>query len=295
MRVLFLSTGNAARSPIAEAVLLSLSNRQVDAQSAGVSPLKEIDPMARTAVRNVLNGRMEQQRPRAVDAYRDEHFDYVFTLSEEARDRCPIFANHPEHMYWPLEDPAATHARGNQRQHIFDRVTRELVRRLRVWWLRQQRTPPRKTEPLSQARRRSGPKAHWRTHPEVDAPLLAVAYFGPMRTCRNMCTLFERSGFQVVCGEKYGRAVEERHILPDGIVVRVDGAHQSNDELRPEFRAVQALQADRPEIPILVLVDHRPSDLEQVAMNNCGAPLVQRQRLKRGLLIEAMWRFVRHS
>lgn len=53
--------------------------------------------------------------------------------------------------------------------------------------------------------------------------MIGVAYFGPTRGCTNMCAFFERSGIKVFCGGQYGRALETLPVVPQGIIVRVDG------------------------------------------------------------------------
>jgi hypothetical protein len=109
-----------------------------------------------------------------------------------------------------------------------------------------------------------------------------------------LCALLERSGFDVVCGEKYGRVGQELPILPDGVVVRVDGAAPQHAGLRPEFLTAQALRLDRPELPILMLVDHVPSAAEQAAMSHCGIPVV-RGESQRGGVLETVRAMVRYS
>ena len=104
-----------------------------------------------------------------------------------------------------------------------------------------------------------------------------------------MCGLLERSGFQVLCDERYARDSNSLPVLPDGVVVRVDGA--PNGEIRPEFRAVQTLHANQPEVPILMLVDHVPSAGEQAVVHNSGANVLQR-RSQRHDLIDSLWRLV---
>jgi arsenate reductase len=292
--VLFLSTGNAARSPIAESVLLWVSNHRVVVESAGVLPLAEVHPMARVAVRKIFNGRIQIDRPRSFETVRDSHFDYVFTLSEEASEHRSSFFCRSQHVHWPLEDPAAAHGTRDQRQYAFDRVTRDLARRLRAWWPHQPAPPAPAGVRVSQARQ-SGAQAFWRTRPHGDAPLVAVAYLGSPRRCRNLCAWLERSGFHVVCGEKYGRLDQAMPILPDGVVVRVDGVAPQHAGLRPEFLAAQALRLDRPKLPILVLVDHAPSPSELEAMTLCGIPVLRRETRSGGAMLEALRALVQHS
>jgi arsenate reductase len=292
VRVLFLSTGNAARSPIAESILYWVSQGQAIVASAGVAPLNEINPMAREAVRKVVNTRIVHERPQSAEAVRDDTFEYVFTLSQEALDRCPCLPNQPARLHWPLEDPAAGHGSRAQRQRAFDHLARDLKKRLREWWLcpeGEQAASPR----ARKRARRPKSQARWRTRPSAEAPILAVAYFGPMRSCTNMCALFERSGFQVLCGEKYGRTPESLPIVPDAVIVRVDGTRQVGD-VRPEFRAVQALRSAVGKVPILLVADRIPSEDEQQILRDCSTGYFQRRPHRSGRVVKAVEEMTGH-
>jgi arsenate reductase (thioredoxin) len=288
VRVLFLSNGDSARSPIAKSILLWLSRGEAVVASAGVAPLKEIHPMARAAVRRVFNGHIADGCPKSFAVGEETQFDYIFTLSQEAADHCPSFANNPTRVHWAFEDPAVVPGSRDHRQAAFDRMTRDLLRRLRRWWLCRDTTRPNAAPPPSQPQRRHISHARWRTHPDGDAPILAVAFFGPPRSCTNMCALFERSGFQVLCGEKYGRISDVLPVVPHAIVVRVDGACHSADELRSEFHAVQALRRAFADIPVLMLVDHVPSDREQEILKDNGVTCFRRLPQRRGQLLKAI-------
>jgi arsenate reductase len=291
IRVLFLSTGNAARSPIAESILYWVSQGQAMVASAGVAPLNEINPMARAAVRKAVNTRIIHERPQAAGSFKDDTFEYVFTLSREALEACPCFPNQPVHLHWPLRDPSVGHGSRDQRQRAFDQLARDLKKRLRTWWLcpddNQAAPESRQTRPT-----RRGRRAQWRTRPNVDAPILAVAYFGPMRRCTNMCALLERSGFHVLCGDQYGRTPENLPVVPDAVIVRVDGKHATC--VRPEFRAVQALRSAVGTIPILLVADRVPSEDEQQILNDCFTRYVQRRPHRSGRVVKVVEEITRH-
>jgi arsenate reductase len=294
VRVLFLSTGNAARSPIAQSILFWVSQGQAMVASAGVAPLNEINPMAREAVRKVVNTRIAHDRPQSAASFTDDTFEYVFTLSQEALEGCPCFPNQPTRLHWPLQDPSVGHGSRDQRQRAFDQLARDLKKRLRTWWFCPDDDKQSEPEDTQRRPRRRKKQAQWRTRPSAEAPILAVAYFGQMRSCVNMCATLERSGFHVLCGDKYGRTPATLPIVPDAVIVRVDGNRQASG-VRPEFRAVQALRSAVGSAPMLLIADRVPSKDEQDILKECSARYFQRRPHQSGRMVKAVEEMTGHS
>jgi arsenate reductase len=277
-RVLFLSTGNAARSAIAEAALLWLARGTVAVTSAGVRPLAEVDPLARDAVRRVFNGRISHARPRGVAAVDDDaRFDVVFTLSQEAREAGPLLARGARHVHWDLGDPSTAEGTRTQRQAQFDRLTRDILKRVRAWWREEGAAARHSAARPRTVHTRPHLEARWRTRPGLTTPILAVAYAGPMRSCVNMCALLERSGFQVLCSDKFAETPAALPILPDGIVVRVDGIRRDDAQPRAEFRALTGLRQVLSNKPIAMLVDRMPSPSEMKMLETTGVRMLRRK------------------
>ena len=102
-RVLFLCTGNSARSQMAEA-LAEQRRRAVEAASAGSHP-KPLHPNAVRVMRAYgidLTGR----RSKHLDEFAGRRFDCVITLCDRVREVCPEFPGHPEPIHWSIPDPA---------------------------------------------------------------------------------------------------------------------------------------------------------------------------------------------
>ncbi len=133
LSVLFLCTGNSARSQMAEAILRQLSHRHVDVESAGTAPQPDIHPMARRALKTLLDLDMAGQHPKSVDRLLHRDFDYVITVCDRAAETCPVFPGDPERIHWSLEDPAAIVGTDEERQRAFDDIARQLLARMRVW------------------------------------------------------------------------------------------------------------------------------------------------------------------
>jgi ArsR family transcriptional regulator, arsenate/arsenite/antimonite-responsive transcriptional repressor / arsenate reductase (thioredoxin) len=105
VRVLFLCTGNSARSQMAEAFLRRLSGGTIGAFSAGSHP-KPLNKNAILAMREHgvdLSG----QRSRHLSTFDGQRFDYVVSLCDRLREICPQFPGHPEVIHWSIPDPAA--------------------------------------------------------------------------------------------------------------------------------------------------------------------------------------------
>ncbi|MEU9873219.1 ArsR family transcriptional regulator [Actinomadura sp. NPDC048021] len=104
--VLFVCTGNSARSPIAEALLRHHGGGRVTAASAGTRPKAEMHPRAVQILRERYGIDISAQRPRRLDAPH-RRFDRVITLCDKAREACPDFGDHARHAHWSTPDPAA--------------------------------------------------------------------------------------------------------------------------------------------------------------------------------------------
>ena len=133
IRVLFLCTGNSARSQLAEVILRQLSHGKIDVASAGTSPQAVIHPMARMAARRALGVEMEGQYPKLLDPFVGQRFDYVITVCDRAAESCPTFPGNPQRIHWSFEDPAAAQGTEEERQRAFDSVARGLVSRIGLW------------------------------------------------------------------------------------------------------------------------------------------------------------------
>jgi len=131
--VLFLCTGNSARSQMAEALLRHLSQGAIDVESAGTVRQSDIHPMARRAVRSQLGLEMAGQSPKTLDRFLARHFDYVITVCDRAAETCPMFPGDPERIHWSCEDPASAVGTDDDRQRAFDTTAQQLLSRLRSW------------------------------------------------------------------------------------------------------------------------------------------------------------------
>jgi len=133
LRILFLCTGNSARSQMAEAILRHLSRGAVDVRSAGSAPRPEIHPLAREAVEKVFGLDMAGQRPKSVNELRAERFDYVITVCDRAAEACPTFPGAPALIHWSLPDPAGASGSEEEKLQTFESSATDLMQRIRLW------------------------------------------------------------------------------------------------------------------------------------------------------------------
>jgi protein-tyrosine-phosphatase len=128
-RVLFLCTGNSARSQIAEALLAHLSGGSVDVASAGSHP----KPLHPNAVRVMARRRIDisTNRTKHLDELVAKHFDMVITLCDRVREVCPELPSHPRLVHWSIPDPALEGTNDRASYPAFERTTAELESRIR--------------------------------------------------------------------------------------------------------------------------------------------------------------------
>ena len=128
VRVLFLCTGNSARSQMAEALLERLGGARVEAASAGSHP-KPLHPNAVRAMRERgidISGRHSKH----LSIFAGQRFDHVISLCDRVREVCPQLPGSPAVAHWSMADPAAAAAPGEAGYPPFLRTADELRTRI---------------------------------------------------------------------------------------------------------------------------------------------------------------------
>ncbi len=126
-RVLFLCTGNSARSQMAEGLLRHIAGDQFEVFSAGTRPVG-LNPNAVTAMSEIgIN--IAGSRSKSVDEFSGQQFEYVFTVCDNAKESCPIFPGGGKRLHQSFEDPAA--APSDQQLEVFRKVRNQIADRLR--------------------------------------------------------------------------------------------------------------------------------------------------------------------
>ncbi|RPH99034.1 MAG: arsenate reductase ArsC [Zetaproteobacteria bacterium] len=105
VKVMFVCTGNSARSQMAEGFARYLGGGRVEAHSAGVEPSR-LNPVA-VAVMREKGIDISGQHSKAFDWERARQMDAVVTVCGHANETCPVLPPEVKRLHWPLEDPAA--------------------------------------------------------------------------------------------------------------------------------------------------------------------------------------------
>jgi protein-tyrosine-phosphatase/DNA-binding transcriptional ArsR family regulator len=127
-RVLFLCTGNSARSQIAEALCEQLSDGAVSALSAGSHP----KPLHPNAVRVMRERGLDiaGRRSKNLSEFADRRFDYVISLCDRVREVCPEFPGGPALIHWSIPDPSREPGSEEETLPVFERTATEIETRV---------------------------------------------------------------------------------------------------------------------------------------------------------------------
>ena len=135
--VLFLCTGNSARSQMAEGLLRELGGQTFDVESAGTTPVGlnhlAVEVMRETGID------ISSQRSKSVAEFLGRHFDHVITVCDRAKESCPIFPGAPQTSHWSFDDPAEARGGEDERKEVFRRVRDEIRHRIRLFLATQER------------------------------------------------------------------------------------------------------------------------------------------------------------
>ena len=123
--VLFLCTGNSARSPMAEALLRRRSNGRIRTASAGSHPKARLHPNAVRVMGDVYGIDISRRRPKSLTAVAERPFDYVITLCDKVRE-FPREYGSAAALHWSMPDPSA----GSASYRQFRSVAAELDARI---------------------------------------------------------------------------------------------------------------------------------------------------------------------
>jgi arsenate reductase (thioredoxin) len=131
IRVLFLCSGNSARSQMAEALLRKLGGKKFEAHSAGLEP-KGMNPLTVEALEEIgldAGG----QNSKSLQVYLGQKFAHVITVCDHANEKCPAWPGNSQRHHWGFEDPAAVKGTHDEQLNAFRRIRDEIAERIKLW------------------------------------------------------------------------------------------------------------------------------------------------------------------
>ncbi len=131
LRILFLCTGNSARSQMAEGLLRHAGGANFEVFSAGISA-KGVHPLAIEAMKEIgidITG----QRSKDVRELTDTPMQFVVTVCSNAKEQCPIFPASVKRFHWDLQDPAAVAGSRDEKLKAFREIRDELRARIHAF------------------------------------------------------------------------------------------------------------------------------------------------------------------
>ncbi|MCB1691676.1 MAG: ArsR family transcriptional regulator [Pseudomonadales bacterium] len=129
VRVLFLCTGNSARSPMAAALARAISQGGIEAHSAGSAP-RSVHPGAVRVMQAQHGLDISAHIPRHLDEFAGERFDCVVSLCDRVREVCPDFPGASGMIHWSIENPVSGDTGETNPDARFEQTAAELANRI---------------------------------------------------------------------------------------------------------------------------------------------------------------------
>lgn len=129
LQLLFLCTGNSARSQIGEAILTRKGRDRFAVASAGSQPATRVNPLT-VDVLGEFGIDWSGREPKGIDAVMNQPWDLIITVCDQAREACPTFPGRPAFAHWGMPDPAAVVGSDDARRQAFRDTVHYLSRRI---------------------------------------------------------------------------------------------------------------------------------------------------------------------
>ena len=129
-KVLFLCTGNSARSIFGEYLLKRVGGTRFDVHSAGSFPTGKVNPFAIEVLRDVYHIDASAARSKSWEEFGDVKFDFVITVCDNARESCPLWPGQPIVAHWGVPDPALAEGSDEEKLRQFKRAAQTLAHRI---------------------------------------------------------------------------------------------------------------------------------------------------------------------
>jgi arsenate reductase (thioredoxin) len=132
-RVLFLCTGNSARSIFGEYLLRRIGQDRFETYSAGSFPTGRVNPFALRVLTELYHIDASEARSKSWEEYQDVRFDFVITVCDNARESCPVWPGQPIVAHWGVPDPALAEGTDEEIFRQFRQSAMLLQRRIELF------------------------------------------------------------------------------------------------------------------------------------------------------------------
>lgn len=132
-KLLFLCTGNSARSIFGEYLLRKLGGSRFQVFSAGSFPTGKVNPLAILVLKDLYDIDASEARSKSWAQFEGWEFDFVVTVCDNARDTCPVWPGQPLVAHWSSPDPAAVEGNETDKYKAFEDVASQIYRRLQLF------------------------------------------------------------------------------------------------------------------------------------------------------------------
>ena len=131
-KILFLCTGNSARSIFAEFLLNKICGDRFEAYSAGSKPTGRVNPFALQVLKDQYKIDPRAARSKSWDEFKQTTFDVIITVCDQAKQSCPVFPGEPKVAHWSIPDPAGAVGTDEQKLRVFRDAAQQIQRRLEL-------------------------------------------------------------------------------------------------------------------------------------------------------------------
>jgi len=133
-KILFLCTGNSARSIMGEYLMREMGRGKFEAHSAGADPTGKVNPFALAVLKNHFGIDASDARSKSWEEFSENgvEFDFVITVCDNAKESCPVWPGQPVVAHWGSPDPAAFEGTDEEKEHHFFLVAMQLRRRIEL-------------------------------------------------------------------------------------------------------------------------------------------------------------------
>ena len=132
-RILFLCTGNSARSILSEYLIRRIGQNRFESYSAGSFPTGQVNPHAVRVLKDLYHIDASEARSKSWEEYKDMEFDFVITVCDNARETCPIWPGQPIVAHWGVPDPALATGTDEEIFRQFKQAAFTLQRRIELF------------------------------------------------------------------------------------------------------------------------------------------------------------------